>query len=255
MSTRSEHDGKDRDVQPGYYFAMSCLLYSRVDPITPGGPDPFTTDVHGYLDNLHHAVLAADPIENEKRLLTRHDADVLNRIRTTARGRLRYTLYRAADDALVTSAGLFQMPLDLAALSRKEGRGSQGVEEARMGRGHGYYHFTFVFAQQLPSLRENIAGVLERLSVGFDKYLKILSHMRGGSADIADRLAVADIEHFERNVNDEMLRRELQQKQDAFLDLYGEWKRTGARYLEEQLRTLANEIRLLNPSFTFDSLR
>ena len=100
-------------------------------------------------------------------------------------------------------------------------------EEASVGRGKTYYHFAYSYSQQINRRHPAITEVLEKLSVGFDRYIKILSHMRGEYLDLVNILSQGEVYHLERNVDKERERESLRQMQDEFLDCYIEWKRTG----------------------------
>jgi hypothetical protein len=235
-----------RDVLPCYYFTMSCMLYSSMSV----AGSSFESEVHGYLDRLHRALLDPAAGLREKRYLKRYDIDVLGRLAESSCCQLGYALYRGRTDVLITSVGLFAARQTF---SRTTSRPTS-LTDPRMGPSSGYYQFTFTYAHLVPSIRDSISDVLERLSVGFEKYLKILSHVRGDSLDLESLFRTADVHRIRRTVNEDLLRRELQQKQDAFLDLYWMWKQTGDAELVGQLHALADEIRLLNPSFAFESL-
>ena len=93
--------------------------------------------------------------------------------------------------------------------------------------------------------------MLEKLSVGFEKYLRILSHMRGEYLDLVKRLSQGEVYHLERSVNEASQQELLRVKQDELLELYSAWKTEPTRETEESLERVVSEIRQLNPSFKF----
>jgi hypothetical protein len=99
---------------------------------------------------------------------------------------------------------------------------------------------------------QGVAEVLEKLSVGFDKYLRILSHMRGEYLDLVKRLSQGEVYHLERSVNEASQQELLRVKQDEMLELYSAWKREPSAETEESLERVVSEIRQLNPSFKFE---
>ena len=97
-------------------------------------------------------------------------------------------------------------------------------EEAYIGRGRTYYRFAYSYSQQIHGRHTPITEVLEKLSEGFDKYTRILAHMRGEYLDLLRRLSRGEIYHLERVVNESQREEKIKEKQDQVLDLYLEWK-------------------------------
>jgi len=97
-----------------------------------------------------------------------------------------------------------------------------------------------------------VAEVLEKLSVGFEKYLRILSHMRGEYLDLVKRLSQGEVYHLERSVNEASQQELLRVKQDELLELYSAWKKQPSAETEENLERVVGEIRQINPSFKFE---
>jgi hypothetical protein len=75
--------------------------------------------------------------------------------------------------------------------------------------------------------------------------------LRGEYFDIMQRLSRGEVYHLERTVDLEDKKELIKQKQNQLLDLYSEWKRTGAEHLQRRLGQIAEEIRTLDPSFDF----
>jgi len=88
--------------------------------------------------------------------------------------------------------------------------------------------------------------------VGFEKYIKILSHMRGEYLDMMKRLSAGEVYHLERSVNEDQQKELLRVKQDELLELYSAWKSQPSPETEESLERVVSEIRQLNPSFKFE---
>ena len=88
-------------------------------------------------------------------------------------------------DFLLVSIGIFDNPA-MAAQSRAR---MQPSEEAYIGRGKTYYHFAYTYSQQMHRKNVGVSDVLEKLSMGFEKYIRILLHMRGEYLDLVKRLS------------------------------------------------------------------
>ena len=125
-------------------------------------------------------------------------------------------------------------------------------EEASIGRGKTYYHFAYTYSQQVNRSHPAVTEVLEKLSVGFDRYIKVLSHMRGEYLDLVKALSQGEVYHLERTVNKEEERNLLRTKKDEFLDRYLDWRRSGSPQSLDDLRRTAAEIRAMDPGFHFE---
>jgi hypothetical protein len=99
---------------------------------------------------------------------------------------------------------------------------------------------------------QGVAEVLEKLSVGFEKYIRILSHMRGEYLDLMKRLSQGEVYHLERSMDEHSQQELLRVKQDELLELYSAWKTEPTAEREESLVRVVGEIRQINPDFKFE---
>lgn len=252
MDTRKvrhkESTTRNRKIQPAYFFMMHCLLYSRMQTDLLSNKDRYDEDVNVYLAQLLNSFINPEYVDRVKKSLSRYDTEVFRRLSNSTDARVKYTIYKTNTDFLLVSIGIFDNPS--ATLLKSKAR-SQPSEEASIGRGKAYYHFAYSFSQQVHKKNPAISEVLEKLSVGFDRYARILSHLRGEYVDIMQRLSKGEIYHLERTVDAEGKKDLLRQKQNLLLDIYSEWKKTGAQHLQKRLNHVVEEIRTLDPSFNF----
>ena len=240
-------DTKDsiRSVRPSYFFTLNCVLYSRLDPATPDTPTAYDRDVDAYLAQLAQACAAPDDAAELGAPLSKYDADVFRRLQSCADGRLKYLVYRTRDDFLLVSVGIFEQSPD------PRQKKFPPSEDASIGRGRDYYQFTYTYSQQLRHTDTAVSEVLEKLSVGFEKYSRILSHLRGEYFDLAAHLAAGEFYHLELTTSEEVRQLQLREREDRFLETYAEWRRTGDEELKAALQRQAEEIRRLKPDFKF----
>jgi hypothetical protein len=243
-----EFTSKNRKVQPTYLFMMHCLLYSRIDTGLLSKKDRYDEDVDVYLAQLLNSFIKPEYVDRAKKSLSKYDAEVFRRLSKSTDARVKYTIYKTNLDFLLVSVGIFDNP---SAILGKPKAKSQPSEEASIGRGKAYYHFAYSFSQQVHKKNPAVSEVIEKLSVGFDRYARILSHLRGEYVDIMKRLSKGEIYHLERTVDAEGKKDLLKQKQNMLLDIYSEWKKTGAQHLQRRLNKVVEEIRTLDPSFNF----
>jgi hypothetical protein len=238
-----------RKVRPTVYFTMNCLLLSRAKG-TPQNGDPLPQeDIEGYLATLKDQFEAQVPLPPERlRLLSRFDVASWRRLASASRGSLQYTILRSPEDFLLIAVGLFEH-LGPNVPNRREG--IMPGEEADVGRSPNWYHFSYTFGELLEQPATQIAGLLEKLTLGLERYHKVLSHMRGEYWNLERRFAKAQVLRLTRQVDEEAREQSLREMHDRLLDTYSEWKRTGERKLLDQIRGLAREIRELSPDFQF----
>jgi hypothetical protein len=237
-----------RDLQPTYHFAVNCLLYSRVETGLTSNPRGDDEDVDVYLAHLLHVFINPECVEQSKKHLSRYDLEVFRRLAGASDARVRYEIHRTSADFLLLSTGVFDNP-GPPAEPRSAPRPS---EEAYVGRGGTYYHFAYTYSQQMHRKNAGVVEVLERLAVGFDRYLKILSHMRGAPLDLTRRLAGGEVYHLERTANEAAMQQLLRTKQDELLELYSAWRARPDTATVASLERLVSEIRQLNPGFHFE---
>ena len=248
MNERQQYvDIKDssRNVKPSYYFMMNCILYSRIETGLESNGSGYDEDVNVYLAHLLQSF--ADPayVDNARKYLSKYDAEVFQRLASSSDARLKYLIYKTNADFLLVSVGIFD---------QAPGPGQKKFppsEDASIGRGKAYYQFAYTYAQQLQKKGAAISEVLEKLSVGFEKYVKILSHLRGEYFDLGSHFSDGEFYHLERSVDEEARKLQLRERQDRFLEIYSEWRRTGDDELKSALQRQADEIRQLKPDFKF----
>ncbi len=250
MNPRSYVDLKEggRNLQPTYYFMINCLLYSRMETGLVSNQDFYDEDVNVYLAHLLHSFINPDYVEQSRKYLSKYDADVFKRLANSTDARLKYAIYKTNADFLLVSIGIFDNPLAPTSPGRAKAAPS---EEAYIGRGKTYYHFAYTYSQQIHRKNQGVSEVLEKLSVGFEKYIKILSHMRGEYLDLVQRFSEGEVYHLERAVNESARQELIKAKQDQLLELYTAWQREPTAEIEEDVKRLVGEIQELSPSFRF----
>jgi hypothetical protein len=246
-----------RSVKPSYYFMMRSLLHSRVDVGDTSEAGNEEEDVNVYLAHLLQSFSDPEYLEGAKPYLHRYDHEVFGRLSRSTDARLKYRIYKTNADFLLISIGIFDNPSQTL-LNRLPGSGAawhrdlEPTEEAIMGRGRTYYQFAYNYSQLVYRQKPAISEVLEKLSSGFDRYTRILAHLRGEYMDIIHELSRGEVYHLERTVNSQQKRQLLRDRQDAFLDAYAEWKRDPSDMHRDALDDTIVRLRELDPDFRFD---
>lgn len=257
MDTRSQYielPASRITPRPTYHFMMKCLLYSRMETGLLSNQDFYDEDVNVYLAHLLDSLIQPENMERARRYLSPYDTEVFQKLSQSKDARLKYTIYKTNADFLLISLGIFDSPEGIVTpgtAPRPEQDFFRPTEEASIGRGKTYYRFAYTYSQMVHGRNAGISEVLEKLSMGFDKYLRILAHMRGEYLDLLKRLSSGEVYHLERVANDEQRQDSLREKQDRVLDLYLDWKKTGEADLRTRINELIKEIRSLDPHFNF----
>ncbi len=247
----------DRELRPTYLFMMKCLLYSRMETGLISNKDFYDEDVNVYIAHLLNSFIHPDFLERARPYLSKYDTEVFRRLSSSRDARLKYTLYKTNADFLLISLGIFDNPeMVLESGVPLPSRGGEHAllrphEEAYVGRGRTYYRFAYSYSEQIHGRHTAITEVLEKLGAGFDKYLRILAHMRGEYLNLLRALSRGEVYHLERIVNESQKEEEIRARQDQLLDLYLEWKRTKDDSLRERMDALQEEIRRFLPDFRF----
>jgi hypothetical protein len=249
--------GATRELRPTYHFMMKCLLYSRMETGLVSNKDYYDEDVNVYIAHLLNSFIDPSYIKRAGKYLSKYDTEVFERLADSQDSRLKYTIYKTNADFLLVSLGIFNgpsagEPVRRPADTPKERRIFLPAEEAYIGRGKTYYRFAYTYSQQIHNPHAAITEVLEKLSLGFEKYLRILTHMRGEYLNLMDRLSRGEVYHLERSIDEAKKRNDLTAMQDQFLDLFLEWKRTGDEKTKEKIERMVAAIKALDPSFTFE---
>jgi hypothetical protein len=241
-------DLRDKRKEPTFFFMLNCLLLTRVQNNLESGNSMFEQEVNMYLANLLTAFSNPSYVAHLRPHLSDHDIEVFTRLRNANDARLKYTIYKANADFLLFSIGVFDSAGEQSIpLGPEFKHGHQG----QMGKGQTYYHFAFSYSKRVPGVGDTMSEVLDQLAKGFDKYVTILSYLRGEYFDIVKRLSDGEIYHLMHSVDATERRYKLEKKQDEFLDAYMAWKSRGTKRAKKKVVILAEELRDLDPSFRY----
>lgn len=239
-----------REIEPTALFMMNCLMYSRLEVGIPSNQDFFDEDVNVYLANLLTSFMNPEYHERARKYISRYDHSLFEKVKDSDDVRLKYTIYKTNADFLLISIGIFRNPGMTRTGSKNSLRNDN--EEVYMGRAKSYYQFAYSYSQSVFRKATAVSEVLEKLSRGFERYVQILSHMRGEYFNILDRLSKGDIYHLERSIDRHASSDELKKLQNDFLDLYSSYMKSQNEKTKQKLRDLVRRIQELDESFRFN---
>ncbi len=239
---------KDKHDERTFFFMLNCVLLTRVQNDLESAESAFEQEVNVYLANLLTAFANPSYIEYLRPYLSEHDIELFTRLENSNDARLKYTIYKANADFLLFSIGVFDSAGELSLpLGPQFKHGHQG----QMGKGQTYYHFAFSYSKRVPGIGETMTEVLEQLAKGFEKYVTILTYVRGEYFDIVKRLSAGEIYHLMRSVEASGKQLQLERKQNEFLDAYLDWKSQQTETAKRRLVVLAEELRGLDARFKY----
>jgi hypothetical protein len=247
---------ESRNVRPSHYFMMRSLLHSRVTTGEVPEVESGEEDIEVYLAHLLRSFNDPEHLEGARLHLHRYDQEALGRLSRSTDARLKYTIHKTATDFLLVSVGIFDNPGQSLMQKLHAGpaarRAQEPSEETGISRGPTHYRFAYQYSQLVPRRQPALSEVMDKLSRGFDRYTRILAHLRSEYVDIVEQLSRGEIYHLERTVNAEERREKLLKRQDDFLDAYADWRRTGRDPARTRLEEAIQGLQSLDPEFKFD---
>ncbi len=239
---------KQGDAEPVVSFVMDSLLNSRIATGLESNTDVYDEDVNVYLALLLSSLVDAKYHSWMNQYVSAYESDIYERLQYTRDHYVKFITYKVNADYLLLSQGIFDAPRT--ALSTMDSRSRDAVL-----RGKAYYQIAGTLTRQMREDRRALADVLMKLSEGYEKYLAILSYMRGEYLNIRKELSPGEIFHISRDIEGLAREESLRQRRDDFLDHYNSWKRSlGTRdekAYESKLRQVAAELSAADPEFRF----
>ena len=236
-----------------WFLMLNCLLLTRVTDdreatSTAGKDDNFDEEVGAYIRNLLAGFTNPAHADDLLSHLFDYDVDLLKKTHAAADAAVRYALCKTENDLVVLSVAVFDAR-EVARLGASEFKhGSQG----QMGRSGAHYYFAFSYVNAVASVSATASALLEKIGIGLDKYVTILSYITGKPFDLAGRLAEGEVYHLVRSVETAGKRMRLERKQDEFLDAYLEWRERRTEDAKKRVLFIAQELQKIDPTFTCD---
>lgn len=241
-----EHDGSTGDPKSSVYFMIHALLSSRIESGLSDDDGPPEEDVNVYISHLLCDFLKPAYHERTNQYVSCFDTSVFEQVRNTTNTRVKYTVYKANADHILMMSGLFQ---------NSEGGAPHAIaeplrlsEESHLGRGKTYYDFACTYSQSLFGSRSGITGVLGKLSSRFERYVRLLAHMRVDYLNLIDRMSAGALFHLQR----ELASGTLDTLRNEFLDAFRAWQASPTPDHRARLRDVAAQLHEADPSFEFE---
>ena len=197
-----------RDMRTGEegtteFFFLNLLFKARLDTGNETSKDfvpelegivendrRFEEDVNVYIANALNSVMDPGAIELRKRLSAPLSKDVGLGISKSTPRSAKYLFYKVNADGLLLCLGLFK-PEDV-------------PFEAHLDKGTTYYAAAAGYRQEIDGGRTPIVLTLEKMAMGFSKYVGLLRFMKNKYAELfglGTSLSSEQVREIERNMN------------------------------------------------------
>lgn len=232
-----------------YFYMMNCLLYSRMESGFPSNDEYLDEDVNVYLASLLTGTIHGCEEGSSTNYLASCDSSLFDSVRTIENPRTKYNIYKANADRLIIALGIFGNPK----LTRLNSAPHMAASErSYIGRGKAYYSLAESYAVETSRKHTAIADVLGKLSMGFEKYVKILSLVRSEYFDFRHRISDGELFHLEKSIDRVGQKEQLNKLYDEFLDLYSAYRENKTARAKRRVEKVCTRIQEIDPSFLFE---
>jgi len=94
--------------------------------------------------------------------------------------------------------------------------------------------------------------ILGKLSMNFEKYLKVISVMKSEYFNIIPKISQGELYHLGRSIDREDIKQQVSIKYDEFLDAFSKFRDDPTDQAKKALAKKTRELKDLDDSFEFD---
>ncbi len=229
-------------------FLLNSLLKAREVCHTPSNKKTFDEDVNIYLAHLLFANSFTDYQQMANKYLTINVSELIELLNQHSDKVTRYFIYKVNADYLLVHLGIFSD------LNPSHPHPFQKTERQFVELGQDYYDHASLCNQQIYRKKTAVGDVLIKLAKNFEDYKKILQLVRDDFFHFINWVRSNESQNRVRvkSSPEEPIVINLEQKQNEFLDIYGEWLQTKSEDLIPILIRMTEELKMLDPKFAFD---
>lgn len=235
------------DIETSYFFMLNCFLHSRIHTGIESNTECYDEDVNVYIAHLLNAHVSPGYLERVSSTIAQHDADLREMVEQSGSERARYEIYKANADFLLMGVAVFDM-FDHHDPLRPE---MHTPKEILVGRAAAYYAIASASAAKLGAGTNALSETLAKISQGIDRYVRVLSYMRGQYLGLIRPYSAGELFHLDRAIEEIQRGEAIERQRNEFLDTFQEWRKTGMKSLKKRLAEQAELLREIDPTFRF----
>jgi len=231
---------------------LNCLLHSRIHTGIESNSDVYDEDVNVYLAHLLNSQIDPANIERVGRYIASSDDELHRMAAGASSDRERYLAYKTNADYLLLSIAVFDT------VDRERTHLSPIFKTPRqvfIARAATYYAHAASYACKIHRGPDGISRVLQKLSDGFENYVRILTYMRGQYLGLLKRFSEGELFHLDRQIEEIRRGETIEQIRNDFLEAYSAWMKPEPEKprdeLKEELLRQAQRLSEIDPSFDF----
>lgn len=230
-------------------FLMRSLLGAREEAGIPSNEWGFDEDVNVYLVGLLGRFFSSEYHAEAARYHFATDLDLAEELARTHDDRHRYRVYRANADHLLLAIGLLRNVTP----RRPHLPAFERAPEEFVGRGETYYELASSSLRRLQRRSSGTEVALTKLASHFTDYASILGRLRTSYFHLTTRLSEGQLFHLLNDpaAGESGAATSVTEGYDRFLDAYSAWKQEPGASTFATLRQCAEELKSLDPDFTF----
>jgi hypothetical protein len=214
----------------------------------PSNGEYFDEDVNVYIANLLTSYIDPRQYGIYSKYVVPYDTNLFESIRLTDNPRVKYLYYKTNADFLLMATGIFHNPRGRRPNSTPH---LNAPRRTYIGRGQAYYQLAQSYATETYRRSTAVTDILGKLSRGFERYVVVLSLMRGEYLNLFKRFSGGELYHLENSITALGEKGKLGELHDRFLDAYAAYSKSRSQKRRKLLERLAADIRRVDPNFKF----
>ncbi|MCX7726964.1 MAG: hypothetical protein N2053_08965 [Chitinispirillaceae bacterium] len=243
----SQQDNKEEVNKKIYFFFLEHILKARIELKLESGRNEEDEELNIYLAGLLHSLICSDLFSLQKPYISPFDCDVQEWITSHPGLRTQYTVYRENADFGLICCSFFC------------GYHHQGsyyhhvfIETNPLSRIALYYEIASSLLSHLQGSHVSLVSVLKALSQHLDEIIKIVRYAASEYFDMMERISEGSFYHLEKEIERMEIEKKYEATLDEFLKIYSSYKDNPSEELKRKLFSLAQELKRMKKSFSFD---
>jgi len=245
-------ENRQEQDEPSSFFMLNCFLRSRIHLGLESNETVFDEDVNIYIANLLDRLTYQPEVYQHDDRISKHDSDIALLVSAASNNRESFEVYRQNADYLLLKLGLFSGDFDKPPRPKRFWEQELGFYEKRA---RAYYRFAASYAERAFGNYSALAGIMEKISNDFAKYLLLIRHLKIEYMNFHRKFSPGEFYHMTKQLDADVILQTPEYLRNQFLDLYSKWMKTGKKSLKQEINAAAERVRQVDPDFSFQDLK